>query len=73
MAFVSDDTLYRQTKILIGFLCRQKLNPKSLIQLSKTLLVEPGAEPTYALGGAMAPPNFFKTSLIISKSRLQSF
>ena len=28
---------------------------------------------TLCIGGAMAPPNFFKTSLIISKCRLQSF
>ena len=28
---------------------------------------------TLCIGGAMAPPNFFKTSLIISKTRLESF
>ena len=33
-------TLYHQTKILISFLRRQRLNHKSLIQPSKTLLVE---------------------------------
>ena len=31
---------YHQFKISIGFWCRQKLNFKSLIQLSDTLLVE---------------------------------
>ena len=32
--------LYHQTKTLINFWCRRRLNPKSLIQPSKTLLVE---------------------------------
>ena len=33
-------TLYHQTKILISFLRRQRLNHRSLIQPSETLLVE---------------------------------
>ena len=32
--------LYHQSKTLISFWCRGGLNPKSLIQPSKTLLVE---------------------------------
>ena len=32
--------LYYQTKTRIGFWCRRGLNPRSLIQLSETLLVE---------------------------------
>ena len=32
--------LYYLTKTLISFYCRRGLNPKSLIQLSETLLVE---------------------------------
>ena len=41
MAFTSDDcAFYHQTKTPIGFWCRQGLNPKSLIQLSETLLVK---------------------------------
>ena len=40
MASAPDDTLYHQIKTAISFQCRRKLNPKSLIQLSKTLLVE---------------------------------
>ena len=32
--------LYHQTKTPIGFWCRRKLNPRSLIQLSEILLVE---------------------------------
>ena len=32
--------LYHQIKILISFLCRQGLNPISLIQLSEILLIE---------------------------------
>ena len=35
-----DDAFYHQTKTPIGFLCRQGLNPESLIQLSETLPVE---------------------------------
>ena len=33
-------TFYHQTKKLIGFWCKQRLNDRSLIQLSETLLVE---------------------------------
>ena len=33
----SNYTLYHQTKILIGFCCKQGLNFKSLIQLLNTL------------------------------------
>ena len=32
--------LYHQTKTPISFLCKQRLNPKSLIQPSKTLPIE---------------------------------
>ena len=32
--------LYHQTKTLISFWCRRRLNPRSLIQLSKILLVK---------------------------------
>ena len=38
---VSDNCIiYHQNKTPINFLCRQKLNTKSLIQLLKTLSVE---------------------------------
>ena len=40
MASAPDDALYHQTKTSIGFWCRQRLNSKSLIQLSETLPVE---------------------------------
>ena len=41
MTSVSDDyVLYYQTKILISFLCKQRLNLKFLIQLSKILSIE---------------------------------
>ena len=33
-------TLYYQTKISIGFWCKWRLNPRSLIQLSETLPIE---------------------------------
>ena len=33
-------TFYHQTKKLIDFWCKQRLNDRSLIQLSETLLVE---------------------------------
>ena len=32
--------IYHQTKIQINFLCRQGLNPKSLIQQSETLPIK---------------------------------
>ena len=40
MVSAPDDTLYHQTKTPISFWCRQGLNPRSLIQPSKTLPVE---------------------------------
>ena len=40
MTSTPDITLYHQIKILIGFLCRRRLNFSSLIQLSETLSVE---------------------------------
>ena len=36
MTFTPDNTFEHQTKTLIGFWCRQGLNPRSLIQLSET-------------------------------------
>ena len=38
----SDDdcTIYHQTKKSINFWCRRRVEPKSLIQLQETLLVE---------------------------------
>ena len=43
------------------------------IRLAEELLEVCRGGATLCIGGAMAPPNFFKTSLIISKCRLQSF
>ena len=40
MSSALDDAFYHQTKTPIGFLCRQGLNPESLIQPSETLPVE---------------------------------
>ena len=41
MASTSNDcTLYHQTKTSIGFWLQRELNPRSLIQLSETFLVE---------------------------------
>ena len=40
MASAPDDALYHQTKTPIGFWCRPRLNPRSLIQPSETLPVE---------------------------------
>ena len=40
MASVIDDALYYQIKIIIGFWCRRRLDPKFLIQSSETLPVE---------------------------------
>ena len=41
MASAFDDcVLYHQIKIPIGFWYRRELNPRSLIQLSETFLVE---------------------------------
>ena len=40
MASAPDDALYHQTKTPIGFWCRRRLNPRSLIQPSETLPVE---------------------------------
>ena len=40
MTSAPDDILYHQIKTAINFQCRRGLNPKSLIQPSKTLPVE---------------------------------
>ena len=40
MASAFDNVLYHQTKTLIGFLCKRELNPRFVIQLLKTLLIQ---------------------------------
>ena len=40
MTSTSNIDLYHQIKIPIGFLCKRRLNFRSLIQLSETLSVE---------------------------------
>ena len=56
MASTLDDTLYHQTKIPIDFWCRQRLNPRYLIQLSETLPVE--LTRTYKFLIAVLDPTF---------------
>ena len=43
-----------------------------IVVLSKNYAASRGGA-TLCIGGAMAPPKFFKTSLIIGKTRLESF
>ena len=40
MASTLDDNSYHQTKIPIGFWCKQRLNLRSLIQTLETLSIE---------------------------------
>ena len=40
MTFALYNTLYHQTKTLIGFWCRRELNPESLIQSLQTLPIK---------------------------------